>query len=81
MLSHSPHKLFSIEIFIKKKEVKPILIWWLSVLQKFSMEIKDEKGYEIVVANYFSSLVNEEEEDFLPIQEKFQDEQLFQVSA
>lgn len=45
------------------------------------MEIKDEKGYEIVVANYFSSLVNEEEEDFLPIQEKFQDEQLFQVSA
>lgn len=43
------------------------------------MEIKDKKGYEKVVANYLSRLVNEEEEDFLPIQEIFPDEQLFQV--
>lgn len=40
-----------------------------------------KKGYEKMVANNLLRMENEEMEQFIPIQESFLDEQLFQVSA
>jgi hypothetical protein len=45
------------------------------------LEIRDKKGSENVVANHLSRLLHEEEEDELPLNENFPDEQLFAVEV
>jgi hypothetical protein len=45
------------------------------------LEIRDKKGSENVVADHLSKLLHEEEEDELPLNENFPDEQLFAVEV
>jgi hypothetical protein len=65
-----------------KKDAKPRLIRWVLLLQEFDLEIRDKKGSENVVADYLSRLLHEEEEENeLPLNENFPDEQLFAVKV
>jgi hypothetical protein len=65
-----------------KKDAKPRLIRWVLLLQGFDLEIRDKKGIENVVADHLSKLLHEEEEeDELPLNENFPDEQLFAVEV
>ncbi|XP_026398993.1 uncharacterized protein LOC113294833 [Papaver somniferum] len=47
---------------------------------KFSLDIRDKKGVENVVADHLSRLVVSSPSDSLPIRDSFPDEQLFSVS-
>jgi hypothetical protein len=64
-----------------KKDAKPRLIKWVLLLQEFDIEIRDKKGSKNVVADHLSKLLHEEEEDELPLNENFPDEQLFAVEV
>lgn len=52
-------------------------------LQEFYLEIKNRKGSENVITEHISRLVHgsNAEEDFLPLCEKFMDEQLFSLQV
>jgi hypothetical protein len=63
-----------------KKDAKPRLTRWILLLKEFDLEIRDKKGNENVVADHLSRLLHEEEEeDELPLNENFPDEQLFAI--
>ncbi|XP_062100770.1 uncharacterized protein LOC133806691 [Humulus lupulus] len=64
----------ALRYLLAKKEAKPRLIQWILLLQEFDLEIKDKKGSENRVADHLSRLIRDE--DSLPIEEKFPDEQL-----
>jgi hypothetical protein len=59
-----------------KKDAKPRLIRWVLLLQEFDLEIRDKKGSKNVVEDHLSRLLHEEEEDELPLNENFPNEQL-----
>jgi hypothetical protein len=62
-----------------KKDAKPRLIRWVLLPQEFYLEIRDKKGSENGVSNHLSRLLHEEEEDDeLPLNENFLDEQFLQ---
>ncbi|CAN6562539.1 unnamed protein product [Malus baccata var. baccata] len=67
----------ALKYLLTKKEAKPRLIRWMLLLQEFDIEIRDKKGSENVVADHLSRLVHEE--DVVPIQETFSDEQLMSI--
>ncbi|XP_062017928.1 uncharacterized protein LOC133734314 [Rosa rugosa] len=69
----------ALKYLLSKKEAKPRLIRWILLLQEFDIEIKDKKRSENVVADHLSRLVHEE--DVLPLEEKFPDEQLFGIEV
>jgi len=50
----------TIKYFLNKADSKPRLIRWILLLQEFDLVIRDKKGYENVVADHLSRLVNEE---------------------
>lgn len=59
----------TLKYLLQKKDVKQMLIQWVLLLQEFDMKIRDKKGFDNVVVDHLSRMVNEEkEEDFLPIQ-------------
>ncbi|XP_062086178.1 uncharacterized protein LOC133792288 [Humulus lupulus] len=64
----------ALKYLLAKKEAKPRLIRWILLLQEFDLEIKDKSGSENLVADHLSRLIREEE--FLPLHERFPDEQL-----
>ncbi|XP_062080882.1 uncharacterized protein LOC133785678 [Humulus lupulus] len=64
----------ALRYLLAKKEAKPRLILWILLLQEFDLEIKDKKGSENLVADHLSRLIRDE--DNLPTEEKFHDEQL-----
>jgi len=73
----------AIKYLMNKHDAKPRLIRWILLLQEFDVEIKDRKGSDNQMADHLSRLEpNEEiEEDVLPINEKFADEQLMGVTV
>ncbi|KAI5324177.1 hypothetical protein L3X38_033250 [Prunus dulcis] len=73
----------ALKYLLAKKDAKPRLIRWILLLQEFDLEIKNKKGSENVVADHLSRLVHvsNEEEDSLPLRERFPDEQLFSICA
>ena len=79
IIIHTDHA--AIKNLMAKKEAKPRLIRWVSLLQEFDLEIKDKKGCDNVIADHLSRVekptVQEEEKE---IAEHFPDEQLFQLS-
>jgi hypothetical protein len=72
----------SLRYLFAKKDAKPRLIRWVLLLQEFDLEIRDKKGSENVVVDHLSRLLHEEEEeDEMPLNENFLDEQLFAVEV
>ncbi|CAN6540810.1 unnamed protein product [Malus baccata var. baccata] len=71
----------ALKYLLAKKDAKPRLIRWVLLLQEFDLDIRDKKGAENVVADHLSRLphVQDEEEDVLPLNESFPDEQLFAI--
>ncbi|XP_021832270.1 uncharacterized protein LOC110772166 [Prunus avium] len=69
----------ALKYLLSKKDAKPRLIRWILLLQEFDLEIRDKKGSENVVADHLSRLIVpiSAEEDLLPLNENFPDEQLF----
>ena len=66
---------------MEKKEVKPRLIRWVLLLQKFDLEIKDRKGYDNVTVDHLSIIEKTNvKEEGTKLAENFLDEQLFQLS-
>ena len=65
-----------------KKDTRPRLVRWVLLLQEFDMEIRDKMVSENVVADHLSRLLHEEEEeDELPLNENFPNEQLFAIEV
>jgi hypothetical protein len=50
----------ALKYLLMKKNAKPRLIRWILLLQKFNLEIRDEKGVENSVADHLSRLQFEE---------------------
>ncbi|XP_070677840.1 uncharacterized protein [Malus domestica] len=69
----------ALKYLLTKKETKPRLIRWMLLLQEFDVEIRDKKGSENVVADHLSRLVHEE--DVVPIEKAFLDEQLLSIEV
>ncbi|XP_062093944.1 uncharacterized protein LOC133799979 [Humulus lupulus] len=64
----------ALRYLLAKREAKPRLIRWILLLQEFDLEIKDKKGSENRVVDHLSRLIRDE--DNLPIEEIFLDEEL-----
>jgi len=50
----------AIKYFLRKADSKPRLIRWILLLQEFDLVIRDKKGFENMVADHLSRLLNEE---------------------
>ncbi|CAL2247560.1 unnamed protein product [Prunus armeniaca] len=71
----------TLRYLLTKKDAKPLLLRWVLLLQEFDSEIRDKKGCENVVADHLFRLIdgNQENEDVLPLNESFSDEQLLAI--
>ena len=70
----------TIKYLLRKADSKPRLIRWILQLQEFDLVIKDKKGYENVVADHLTRLVNEDvTSKEVEIRDKFPDESLFLI--
>ena len=71
----------AIKYLLNKADSKPRLIKWILLLLEFDLVIQDKKGFENLVADHLSRLVNEEITlKELEIKDEFPDESLFMVS-
>src|SRR4051812_16541602 len=73
----------AIKYLLAKKDAKPRLLRWVLLIQEFDIEIRDRKGSENLMADHLSRLEPNEqiEEDVVPINEGFVDEQLIIVQV
>ena len=80
VIIHTDH--VEIKYLMEKKDVKPILIRWVQLLQEFDLEIKDKKGSDNVIVDHLSRMERPTEKEIgTKIEKNFPDEQLFQVSV
>ena len=80
VIIHTDHAV--IKYLMAKKDVKPILIRWVQLLQEFDLEIKDKKGSDNVIVDHLSRMERPtKKERGTEIEENFPDEQLFLVSV
>jgi hypothetical protein len=68
----------TIKYLLAKKDVKPILIRWILLLQEFDVEIRDKKGVENVVVDHLSRM-NLGQDDKEPIEDKMRVDHLYRV--
>ncbi|GJS43483.1 reverse transcriptase domain-containing protein [Tanacetum coccineum] len=47
-----------LKYLLAKKDVKPILLWWILIFQEFNVIIRDKKGAENLAADHLSRLEN-----------------------
>ena len=72
----------AIKYLMEKKDAKPRLIRWVLLLQEFDIEIKDKKGSDNVIVDHLSRIEKPNEDEIeTEIEEKFPNEQLFQVTV
>ncbi|CAM8911117.1 unnamed protein product [Rhodiola kirilowii] len=70
----------AIKYLMTKKDAKPRLIRWILLLQEFTIEIKDKKGVENVVADHLSRVELHDSKQFLsPIRDSFIGEYLLSI--
>ncbi|CAM8929142.1 unnamed protein product [Rhodiola kirilowii] len=70
----------AIKYLMTKKDAKPRLIRWILLLQEFTIEIKDKKGVENVVADHLSRVELHDSKQFSsPIGDSFIGEYLLSV--
>ena len=71
----------TIKYLLNKADSKPRLIKWILLLLEFDLVIQDKKGFENLVADHLSRLVNEEVTlKELEIRDEFPDKSLFLVN-
>ncbi|GKC37056.1 reverse transcriptase domain-containing protein [Tanacetum coccineum] len=73
----------ALKYLFSKQDVKPRLIRWVLLLQRFDIEIKDKKGAESLVVDYLSRLANPDLGTFTEeeITDEFPDEHLMILKA
>ena len=80
VIRHTDHA--TIKYLMEKKDVKPRLIMWVLLLQKFDLEIKDKKGSDNVIVDHLSKMERPtKEERGTKIEENFPDEQIFRCKS
>ena len=80
VIIHTNHA--AIKYLMEKIDAKPRLIRWVLLLQEFDLEIKDKKGSDNVIDDHLSIIEKpNEKEEKIEIEEKFHDEQLFQMTV
>ena len=77
MIVYTDHA--ALKYLLTKKDVKPRLIRWILLLQKFDLEIKDKKRVENSVADHLSRMQFENSQG-LPINDSLRDDMLFKVT-
>ena len=72
----------AIKYLMTRKVAKPRLIRWVLLLQEFDVEIRDEKGFENMVADHLSKLdtLEKVQKHLLQIDDTFPDEQILSLS-
>ena len=69
-----------VRYLMSKHDAKPRLVRCPSLLQEFSLTIKDKKNIENVLAYHFSTLINDSSIDTTPINDSFTHEFLFSIN-
>jgi len=69
----------ALKYLFTKKDAKPRLLRWISLLQEFDLEIKDKKGVENTVADHLSRMPLTNMQD-LPINDFLRNDMLLKVT-
>ncbi|GKE33478.1 reverse transcriptase domain-containing protein [Tanacetum coccineum] len=72
----------TLKYLFNKQDAKPRLLWWILLLQEFTIEIRDKKGAENLAADHLSRLENLYQGDRvgMEINENFLHESLSMIS-
>ena len=71
----------TMKYLLTKKDAKARLIRWILLLQKFSLQIKEKKGVENVMADHLSRLTIAHNTHSPPINDEFPEESLLLVES
>ena len=69
----------ALKYLLTKKDAKPRLIYWILLLQKFDLEIRDKKGADNCVEDHLSRIQIQGSD--LPINEYLRDDTLLKVTT
>ena len=71
----------ALKYLLTKQDAKARLIRWILLLQEFTLQIKDKKGVENVVADHLSRLAITHNSHSLPINDDFPEESLMLIEV